>query len=209
MNFSQLQSEVRRRLNEPSAVFWTDADIQNALNEGLAELADRTEYYEWWANIRMQTDRSYYDLRSLLPYEVLTPTRIYNAVTSAWLRAADTRNLDGRYATWETVGGEPDEFFIRGAWWLGVFPRPSVDGTALRLYYTAQPPALVVDEDLPEDLPVEFHAALVDYALSDCYAQERETKKATAWMASFDGYAVKLAATVQNRTGFASKKVLQ
>ena len=209
MNFSQLQSEVRRRLNEPSAVFWTDADIQNALNEGLAELADRTEYYERWANILMQTDRSYYDLRSLLPYEVLTPTRIYNAVTSAWLRAADTRNLDGRYATWETVGGEPGEFFIRGAWWLGVFPRPSVDGTALRLYYTAQPPALVVDEDLPEDLPVEFHAALVDYALADCYAQERETKKAEAWMKSFEGYAARLRMVVESRSSVVRKAVLQ
>ncbi len=67
------------------------------------------------------------------------------------------------------------------------------------MYYTAIPPELEEDTDEP-DFPREFRFGLVEYALFDCHAQQRETKKALEYWKSYLGYQQRLADFVNGRT---------
>ncbi len=177
MTFGEMQDRTRVRLNEATAVFYSDDDIALALNEGYAEMADVTEFYERHAYIPMLRLRTYYDLSLILPDTFLSPRRVYNPITGAWLTPTDAAELDGRYAQWELVQGEPDQYLMRGNWWFGVFPKPTRDSVGLRFYYTSIPPVMEDDADTPE-FPREFSEGLIEYALADLMGQQRDAKKA-------------------------------
>lgn len=81
------------------------------------------------------------------------------------------------YRRWEINLGMPQKIFMRGLFYLGIFPLQNGDTGLMRFYYTAMPPALVNDSDEP-GFPSEFQRGLVQYALFDLYAQDRETQKA-------------------------------
>lgn len=176
MTLAGMEADVRRRLEEAPAAFWTDADIAAALQEGYAEMADATGFYERYANINLLANRTYYDLTSVLPDIFLGPRRIWNTTTNYWLKPTDTRQLDAQYRQWELVNGQPTEYFMRGNMWLGIFPRPASNAGILRFYYEAVPPALESTEE--PAFPQEFHPGVVEYALTDLHMQEREPDKA-------------------------------
>ena len=206
MTFGELQADCRRKLREASATFWTDADVKDAINEAIHEFADATEYCERQANIQTLTGRTYYDLTSVLPDTFLSPRRAYNPTTSRWSRPSGTRELDYQtYVRWELVYGPPEHYFLRGHGWLGVFPRPSNDDGFLRLYYTAIPEPMTADEDTP-GFPRECHPGIVDLALSDLLAQERETEKAVMYWNRGQAYINRLMDHVNSRQRIPEKR---
>lgn len=209
MTFGEMQSDVRRKLNEAPATFWTDQDIKDALNEALEEVADATEYYERQATIPMLHGRTYYDLTSLLPDTFLSPRRGWNTTTQRWLRPTDARNQDEHtYVQWELTYGPPNSYLLRGNWWMGVFPRSSDDSSSkIRLYYTAIPPRMSASTDEPA-FPQEFHPGIVNLAISDLLSQDRETAKAISYWTSGQGYVEGLRAHVEGRQHLAGVNVL-
>jgi hypothetical protein len=187
MNFLEMKTEVFRRLNESasSPVFWEDADVEDALNEGLEELSDSTEWYETYSVIGLLSNLQYYDLRTLLSGTFLTPRSVQNQQNSRWMNYCTLRDLDFRTTRqWEAVTGEPEKVFLRGLWWLGTFPRSASDSGYLKFWHTAIPQPLVEDADTPE-FPEEFHRALVEYAIYDLLCQDGETRKAMAHWAKY------------------------
>lgn len=123
MTFGQMKAAVRRKLNESSATFWTDQDIEDALNDAYAEMADATEFYERQATIDLLPSRTYYDLTSVLPDTFLSPRRAYNVTTSRWLDPTDPLDQDRHTdSQWELTSGQPERYMLRGNWWLGVWP---------------------------------------------------------------------------------------
>ncbi len=207
MNFGQMQTEVRRKLNETSATFWTNDDIQEALNEGYGEISDETEWYEREATIQTTANRLYHDLRSILGDTFLSLRRVWNATTEEWLYPTGHREMDGGYRQWELVQGEPRQVYIRGLWWLAQWPKRPVDDGRSRVVYTAIPPAMDDSTDEPE-FPKEFHRGIVEYALSDLLSQERETKKAVACWNQYLTYQQGLKQFVQGRQSQARLEIL-
>lgn len=208
MTFGEMKATIRRKLNEASATFWTDTDIEDAINEAVEEFADATEYLERYANVAMLTGRTYFDLTSVLPDTFLSPRRIWNTETHEWLEPTSARDLDEhKYVQWELVTGPPEEYFLRGNWWLGVFPASSNDTVKLRVYFTAIPDEMTESTDTP-DFPREFHPGVVDLALSDLMAQSRETKKALALWASGQTHIEGLHKHVDGRQRVAKRSVL-
>ncbi len=203
MNFGQMQAEVRRRLNEAGVSFFSDQDIKDAINDGSDELADATEWYERQVTLRLLQGRTHYDLKTVISDIFLTPLRAWNATTKQWLTPVDPLELDTRtFVQWELNYGEPQKYMLRGNWWLGVFPRPSQDGGGVRFIYTSIPDHMTDDTEEP-DFPQEFHAALTEFAISDCLAQVRERKMALDRWASYVSYQEGLRAYVNNRQGYA------
>jgi hypothetical protein len=182
MNFGEMKTEVTRRLRDPSTstVFWSDTDVATAINDGLMELSDATEWYETYSVLSLLSSQIYYDLRTVLSDTILSPKCAFNQTTNIWLTPVCIRDLDYQtYREWETITGEPEKMFMRGLWWLGLFPKASADDTlgSLKLYFSAIPPAM--DDDTDElDIPEEFQIALIEYALFDLLAQDKETKEA-------------------------------
>lgn len=210
MNLKELRKSTRKIINEETDVFFSDDDIDFAINESYFELADATEFYEREAQIPMLKWRTYYDLSKILaPDTFLSPRRCQNVTTSKWLDPTDTREMDYHtYVQWEKTLGEPEKYFMRGNWWFGVFPKPTQDGIGIRFYHTAIPPRMVNDSDIPLDIPREFHVGLIDGAMADLMGQQRETQKAIQYWNSFQTTVNKVAAFVDGRTSIAEYKVL-
>ena len=180
LTLAALRSEVRRQLDDDTAAFVTDADIDDSLNEGYEEMSEATLWYERQFMLPLLSRRTYYNVRELAPDEPLGVSRCWNTVTQKWLDPDSVRALDGRIRQWELNAGEPRSYFMRGHWWLGVWPKPASDDISrVRVYYTAIPPPMTLDTDVP-GFPPEFHWALVDYALYDTLIQDREPGTALA-----------------------------
>ena len=208
MTFAELQTKVRRKLNETSAIFWTDQDVVDAINEGYREMADAAEFYERQAMVPSINGHTYYDLSLILPDTFLSPRRAYNPTTARWLTPADPLNLDlHTYVQWELTEGEPESWLLRGNWWMGVWPKPDGDGVGMRLYYTAIPEDMANDDDEPA-FDREFHEGLVEFAMSDLLSQKRETRKALLHWAEYIRYQEALKAYVEGRITLAQVRVL-
>jgi hypothetical protein len=180
MTFAALRTDVFRRLNESSTtpVFWTEDDVENALNEGYAELSDQTEWYERWLSIDLLNNRPYYDLRTVVPRTVLSIRAAFNEQTNRWLtpsRVADVETYDRR---WEKKIGS--------------------DAGTVKQYYTALPDPMVLDDDEP-GFPDAFHPGLVEYAVADLWAQDAETDLALQAWRAYLSYETALQAWVDGR----------
>jgi hypothetical protein len=181
VTFAELKGEVFRRLRESSTlpVFWTEDDVEGALNEGYAEISDASEWYEIEATIDLLDSRPYYDLRTLIADPVLTVTAAFNDQTNRWLDPGTVEEFDHRDVRWERVTGEPQRVCLRGLWWLRFWPMVTDDAGTVRVKLTTIPRALVEDDDEP-GFAAPLHEGLVDYALADLWAQDAETTKALA-----------------------------
>lgn len=186
MTFLEMQTEVDRRLQESgsSPAYWTLAQKKAALNDGYEEISDLTEWNETSQSVSLTTS-TYYDLSSILTLPVLRVTRVFNAQTNRWLHPTDVREMDGTRRQWEDATGAPERWWIRGAWWLGLYPKaPTATGT-VTVYHTAVPAALSADGDTPS-FAQEYHLGLVEYACYDLLCQDREPQKALKYWARND-----------------------
>jgi hypothetical protein len=189
VTFSEIRAEVQRRLGESavSSVFWLQADIDTAINEGLREISDATEWYEVTTTIPLLARRTYYDLRGYSRSPILSVSRAFAASPARWLTPIQVKEIDGGTVMpqWERMEAEARFFFMRSAWWMGFHPRASADTGSIRVHHTSLPPDLVEDGDTP-DFPEEFHHGIVEYALYDLRCQEAETDIALRHWAQYD-----------------------
>ena len=208
MNFGQLKTDVRRRLGDSTTAFFSNDDIENAIQDAYAELADATEFFERYANLTTIAGHTYYNLTHILPDTFLSPRRVYSGTTNRWLTPTTPRELDYHtYRQWELVYGPPEKYWMRGNWWFGIFPRTADDVPILRFCYTAIPDEFVDDSDTPA-FPQEFHPGISASALSDLFSQQRETEKALVKWAEYLGYQDGLKKYVDGRTQLAGMAVL-
>lgn len=199
MTFDEIRVEVRRRIAEVSATFWTDEEVEQAIHDGEDELADATEWYEKFQYIDLLPHRPYYDLRSVLRrHEFLVAGPSFNATTSRWLvpvRPADFESADPR---WEERYAEPEYSLMRGLWWLRFHPVAAIEGTQVKQFYVAMPRHMDEDTDEP-GFHRPFHYGIVEYAVCDLLAQDAETSLALSAWKLYKVYEDGLAAYVGSR----------
>jgi len=204
-----MRGAVFQRLNEHAAspVFWTAADVNAAIDDGYAELADASEFYEQWFEIPLLGDRPYYDLRTQLTPDILAVGMAYDETSSRWLLPTSVSEFDASDPRWERVVGQPQRFLLRGLWWLGYWPRVHGDtGHLVKQYYTALPPRLG-DTDEPL-FPSTFHLGCVEFALTELWAQDGETKAAMDAWAAYLAIEAGLVSWVNGRAGMALRPVM-
>lgn len=183
LTLSDIRSRVRTKF-EAATTRWSDADIDAAINDGLGELSEATRYYESWVSIKLKASRTYYDLRGLTPETAMSVTAVWHEPGVRWLTPMALQDIT--YEEWEETSGNPTGWFVRGLWWLGVWPHPSSDvDEFLRVYYSAVAPKLVDDGDEPRQLPDEFVPALEEYAVYELQQREGETDKALYWWGKY------------------------
>lgn len=192
MQFSDMQTEVFRRFEESAASpKWASlAQIKTALNEGYEEISDETEWNESSFNVSLTASTMYYDLSDTAVYSaaatnpLITVRRVQNAQTGRWLFSGSVREFDDSRRQWEKNTGEPGHFWIRGMWWLGLYPKPDATSGSVTVFASVQPTALSANSDTP-GFPEEFHLGLVEYAIYDLLCQDGEFKKAARYYARF------------------------
>lgn len=199
MTKGEMRAEVARRLAEVGGrVFWSDDDINTAVNDGLMELADATEFNEASLEIDLREDRPFYDLRTLVGPTFLSLKPTFDPQTNRWLIPSSVAQMDTRDRRWEYVTGEPQRIFMRGLWWLGLFPRIQAEVGSLKLYHTALPAPLDDDADEPA-FPDTFHMGCVAFAVADLWAQDGETARCLVAWAEYLVVEAQLDAWVQGR----------
>lgn len=209
-----MKAETFRRLRTASSapVFWTEADVGEALNEGYAELSDATEWFEQYFEIDLLNNRPYYDLRTVLGASFLAVKPAWDEQTSRWLLPTGVKQADAHDRRWERVTGEPQRIFMRGLWWLGLYPRIQADVGLIKQYYTALPTPLDDDDDEP-GFPEDFHDGCIEFALTDLWAQDAEAVRALASWTDYRATEAALRLWVQERAagpmvhGFGSRTV--
>lgn len=200
MTRAQLKAETFRRLHESatSPVFWTEDDVEDALDEGYAELSDASGWYERTLTLDLLNDRPWYDLRDVLGADFLGLGPTFNDTTSRWLTPTSVRELDARDRRWEANEGQPQRVMTHGLWWIGFWPRVQADSGTLTQYLTALPTALSDDTDVP-GFPSTYHMGIVEFALTDLWAQDGETERAMAAWAAYLQIEAGLTAWVDQR----------
>lgn len=203
MNLGELKAEIFSRLDENSGapVFFAAADIALALNQGLEDLADRTEYYEVTQSINKTALTTYYNLLALCTKEPLSVVAVWNSQTERWLTPVAVSELDeATYRYWERISGEPEKYILRGLYKLGLFPKPTATSGTVVVTHSAIPARMSADEDTPADLPEEFTPALIEYAMFDLLVQDGEIDEALAHYKEYLTYVGRLKTWAQRRS---------
>lgn len=156
------------------AVFWSDEDIDVAINEGYEEISDAIEWNETYQTVEILKSRPYYDARSVLRSGFLVLGPAYNTTTSRWLLPSVVVEMDRGDGRWEERIAEPERILIRGLFFFGYWPVKGEEEGSIKQYYKALPTPLSDDDDVP-GFHSTFHEALVEYALFDLFAQDGET----------------------------------
>lgn len=184
ISFGQLESRTRTLYEAESSVRWPSSKFLEAANDGLDELSEATGFYERFVTIPLKTERTYYDLRGYVPDDAFQLNSVFNVTDQVWLNPVTIEDMIKQ--RWETVVGSPQQYLMRGAFWLGVYPRPSSDLGTIRVYYSGMTPHLIDSSSIiPSDLPDDFVTALDDYILHDLSTKDGETDKALMHWGSY------------------------
>jgi len=188
MTKAEIRTKVLRKLRQQRAgVPFSEAEINQAIDDGYAEMSDASEWNEVVQLLDLLADRPYYDARTVCGQSLLAIGPAFSPTTSRWLRPVVVGDLDGNDRRWERVvspSAAPDAYFTRGLWWFGYYPRVASDTGTVKQYFTALP-APMEDDDAP-GFHDDFHDGLVEYATYDLWAQAGE---ATLALAAWTRYA--------------------
>lgn len=203
MTLGQIKTAVFRRLQESSSspVWWSEADIEAAINDAYMELSDQAEWNEQHEVIDLCASRPAYDARTVLSDRVLTVGRAFNVTTNRWLIPAVPRDLDPADPRWERVTGQPQRLMVRGLFWFSYWPQVTSDtDDAIDQFYTALPEPLEDDADEP-GFPDTLHDALIEGALFELFSQDAEPTLAEAAWSAYLAYEQALERWLNDRLG--------
>lgn len=164
---SELRTMVRDRVDEPSAAFWTDPQLNRFINEGAREVARRGEVLQTRDEITTVSGVQEYTL----PTDVVRVYRVeyQDSSNQIWpLEFRDFNNMDSvwwtRQATtessrpyWFTMWGYPPTLSIV------VYPTPNTSDEVLRTFYYSVPDT-ITDNNATVPCPMGWEDLIVLYA---------------------------------------------
>lgn len=183
MTLGQAMTAVRSRLGEPTAIAWSDVDLRGWINEGVRDVARRTE--------SLQTTDAY-----ILPADtrefVIPATNLLRVYSAYWadsgnaqmnpLEYRDFNAMDSIWANQQQItSGTPNTYTLWGfppALKLLLYPTPVQAGT-LTLHYYIAPAALATDgtADATQLQVVEAYTDLViEYATYLALRRDRDQR---------------------------------
>ena len=143
---AQVLARVRDMLDEQTAAQWTDLQLRRWLNDGVADLARSTRFYEQSTDVTVLTGTAI----ATLPSDVMEIQHVYWISTTDSTRtkpliAQHFESMDAVWGQWQNDRtGEPYTFAPRGLapnLKVHLYPIPSEDGT-LRVFYVGLPTAI-------------------------------------------------------------------
>lgn len=163
-----LVDEVRRLLGETSAVFWSDAQIRNAINEAQAYVySEHPHVFETSTTLAVPTSSDFVQI----PSSVMIPRYITSTSGDVYYPFVTHADLEEWGKGWMNVDeGEPSAFVVWSSEWFRVWPRPSTS-KAYRLVGTPWPVECTSLTD--PSLPWLVEDAVVYYATSVLFTPTR------------------------------------
>ena len=188
MTRAQIRDLSRKRLGETTSAFWSDAELNQWINDSGHDIAFRTKCLRTNGLFTPVADQGAYTLTSHFP-TLLSPLEVYyftDALTWQKLDPTNRTDLDITHQGWQSVeSGTPYQY-----WWdreedtLYLFVPPSSDqvGTNyVKLYYCKDYTDLSAD-GTESGLPDRLHWAQVDYVVATGYETRGHGDKSNdAW----------------------------
>lgn len=168
MNLGEIRAQTRTFLNEPSAAFWTDAELNSLINTGQRKVYNAIRnltQYNFTTRVTFSTvvDQAYYklpgDLKSLKL--VMRIDDENNEVPMDFAYWPHPSNWSSQLGLSTDQGGLPDGFWIVGDS-LRLVPTPSAIDS-FRLYYEARLVDLAADADTPS-ADADYHDLMALWA---------------------------------------------
>ena len=184
-----MQTRTREYLEDANsgAYQWSDVIVKRYLNDAARDFAMQTRCIKKRSGALAESattpDNSTYTLPS--DFYELEGDFVTNDGLSLWLTTA--ANLP---ESWEADTGTPTHAILGDQ--IGdeirVWPYPAAALTALKVWYTAVPPAMANDTDPATGIPGAFHQALVYFAVAACYRrnfEDGDVRKSQEFMALY------------------------
>lgn len=171
MTLLEMRTEVRARLAEADATFFTDAEVNGWLNAGQLDLAQRlpADVLHTLREIS-ETDTLTGAAEYSLPADFLKWRGVsYEGKPCRMVGFEELRAVTGGNSFWVPTEADPAAFVWKT---IGIYPTPTADGKKVTLYYVKRPAKMVVDaNECP--LPFELHEAVVFYACAIAHAKDQ------------------------------------
>lgn len=152
----ELRTDVRSHVDEQTAIFWEDTELDRWINEGLREVARRSETLQKQRSYTVENGKEAYPL----PDDMLRIYRVEYKRTTDHIMPLEFRPFNEMDSVWgysrTRTGGSPEFYSIwsypgSGGQGLYVTPVPSETlSDGLRVFYYALPKQVVEDEDVAE-----------------------------------------------------------
>lgn len=158
-----LVDEVRRLLGESSAVFWTDPQIRDAINE--AQVCVYSEHPRVFETNTTLTVPPEYDFVQI-PAGVMLPRYITSTSGDTYYNFVTHADLEEYAKGWmDTSTGDPKAFVVWSSEWFRIWPRPDEQKT-YTLFGTPWPVECTTATDptfpwLVEDAVVSYATAML------------------------------------------------
>lgn len=205
MNFLELQTRTKERLDEPStSVYYSAAEIKEALNKAQRLFALLTLCIERTGTITMTGGQTFYTVSTFLS-DFLAPLRVTFRALSYRLRPSTIHDLDAYSSSWRSVtAAAPDKYAFLGYDLFAITPQwngAPFSSRFLDVVYAATPAVMSLDADTPE-IPADIHPCLIDYALYYLRLKEggQELQKTLPSLGAFLDAAQKYAAFFRARS---------
>ena len=187
MTLSTMRSEVYNRLGE-RAGFYTDAQINLWLNDGMDDIALRLEPKVSSATISTVANTTEYELPSNL---ISIKTSLFlDDSTDTWREMEETSYLElfRENPSWEsdTIAQIPFKWYWRPEMVIGVYPKPVAATTdGLRIIFTCRPDEMDADADVTT-MPDWLDRAVVLYAVFRARLKDRDDQRALVARAEWE-----------------------
>ena len=188
-------TEVRALLNESSAAFWTDAQIQSWVNQGCEDVARRAEILWQEANLNVVANQQEY----AFPLDFLSAHRAeFSPTNSTQTYSLEFRAISAMDEIWGILhslpSAWPQYFTIRGNSTLGFFlmlyPSPGQTGL-LTVYYYRQAVAQAATTG-PIDTMPGWEDIVYDYAIYKAFQASHDPR----WQQHYGLYKEELTALI-------------
>jgi hypothetical protein len=178
-NSTGLLTRVRYVLDEPTAAFWSDAELLSWLNNGVEDIAARTKCLQASENATLRSGVVEYFVSS--SYVGLTGALYYNGSSYKALDRANPFDPSKGIGNAQNVG-EPVHYADWGGKVL-LWPEPgsAVDGKTVSVFYVERPSRIASGDAVP--VPAYLVNALEMYVASQALYKDRQDARA-AWYES-------------------------
>ena len=162
MTRAEIKNRILRQINDnvDSSVFFTTAQLNSLVDEGLEVLAESTHAIKRTALFAQRPGTIYYSPASIAD-DIMFPVRIWNNTRQTRLTALSMQELDEYRLRWGLTTGDPEVWFPVSWDLFGLYPATSTSGGIMRMDYVAWPREMVDDNDEPEQVEASHQVAVL------------------------------------------------
>lgn len=206
MNLGQMRLEVRRAIDELTASFWTDAEINDWLNEGAKIMVSISQTLQSVHQFSTEQGKQEY----LLPADL---DEIFGVTLSMGGSLTQLRPTYAENVQWgNATSGVPNQFYTRSQTGesvsqddngltvskvaegprtlIGFFPIPS-SAYQITINYFARHGTMRNDLMCPL-IPVEYHRGIINFAIAQAKVKDEAYSEANRFLEQFKEYSDRL-----------------